>query len=142
MRKSLRNLVVGASQIDKAFFPPREVYLNAACTEETSELFFSTEKSEIAEARQICMSCPVRQKCLAQALLVDNDGMMGGLTRQERLKKAKGQILYTLDDINEAIRIRRDLEFMQQSEFASKYGIHPKTAGRWKAIISKKGDAA
>lgn len=41
--------------------------------------------SELKAARDVCRYCPVRQACLAQALLTDEPfGIWGGFTKPER----------------------------------------------------------
>ncbi|GAA3904520.1 WhiB family transcriptional regulator [Streptomyces gulbargensis] len=55
--------------------------------DEADRLFFSAPRAhaDIAEAKTICGTCPVRQDCFTHAL--DNDirwGMWGGLTEAER----------------------------------------------------------
>lgn len=43
-----------------------------------------TSEEDTADARAACIRCPVRRSCLAQALLGDEDGLWGGLTRRQR----------------------------------------------------------
>jgi WhiB family transcriptional regulator, redox-sensing transcriptional regulator len=71
----------------------------AACLEADPELFFPIGESgpalrQIAEAKQICGGCPVRQQCLQWALDTDqNAGVWGGLSESERftLKRRLGR---------------------------------------------------
>lgn len=61
----------------------------AACRGADPQLFFPERswdsKDQVAEAKQICASCPVREDCLDRAL-ADNEqwGVWGGLTQSER----------------------------------------------------------
>lgn len=63
----------------------------AACIEADPELFFPIGETgpallQIAEAKQICSRCPVRQECLEWALETDQRaGIWGGLSEGERL---------------------------------------------------------
>jgi DNA-directed RNA polymerase specialized sigma24 family protein len=70
----------------------------AACRDVDPELFFpepSNEplvKAQVAAAKAVCRSCPVRERCLADALERLPHGIAGGLTEQERrrLRTARG----------------------------------------------------
>ncbi|MCF6425823.1 WhiB family transcriptional regulator [Amycolatopsis tucumanensis] len=62
----------------------------AACRDEDPELFFPVSEMgpgarQVARAKAVCASCPVRAECLAYALDsgLDN-GIFGGTTEQER----------------------------------------------------------
>ncbi len=71
----------------------------AACLGADPELFFPIGETgpavrQIAEAKQICGRCPVRQECLQWALDTDqNAGVWGGLSESERfaLKRRLGR---------------------------------------------------
>jgi WhiB family redox-sensing transcriptional regulator len=62
----------------------------AACRDKDPELFYPVGDSgpallQIAEAKSVCDSCPVRRACLAEALDSGQDyGVWGGLTEDER----------------------------------------------------------
>jgi WhiB family transcriptional regulator, redox-sensing transcriptional regulator len=62
----------------------------AACRGEDPELFFPVGSvgpalAHIAEAKQVCAQCPVREACLNFALSTgQNYGIWGGLTEDER----------------------------------------------------------
>jgi WhiB family redox-sensing transcriptional regulator len=62
----------------------------AACRGEDPELFFPVGSTgpalaQIAEAKQACARCPVREACLTFALSTGQDhGIWGGLTEDER----------------------------------------------------------
>jgi WhiB family redox-sensing transcriptional regulator len=60
----------------------------AACATADPDLFFpepGTPAERIAEAKQICARCPVRQACLEDALRRgEPDAICGGLTARER----------------------------------------------------------
>ena len=64
---------------------------HAACLGADPELFFPIGETgpallQIAEAKQICGRCPVRQQCLDWALATDQRaGIWGGLSEGERL---------------------------------------------------------
>jgi WhiB family redox-sensing transcriptional regulator len=62
----------------------------AACFGADPELFFPIGETgpallQIAEAKEVCGRCPVRQQCLQWALDTDqNAGVWGGLSETER----------------------------------------------------------
>jgi WhiB family redox-sensing transcriptional regulator len=69
----------------------------AACRTEDPDLFFPIGSTGPAveqadEAKQVCMTCSVREECLEYALASNQDaGIWGGLTEDERrtLKRAR-----------------------------------------------------
>lgn len=133
MKKDFKNLVLGKiiTQL-KDLLPPQEITDNAACSPATADLFFSDEAADIAQAREICMGCPVRQMCLEYSLWINDDGIAGGLTPAERLKMRNGEPVFSFEDINEAIRVQRDIKVMNATDFAAKYDITERTYYRWK----------
>jgi WhiB family transcriptional regulator, redox-sensing transcriptional regulator len=62
----------------------------AACRGVDPELFFPVSASgpaldQVAEAKRVCASCPVRPDCLAWALRAgESAGIWGGTTPEER----------------------------------------------------------
>jgi WhiB family redox-sensing transcriptional regulator len=62
----------------------------AACRSADPELFFPVSTSgpaldQVAEAKQVCASCPVASDCLAWALRAgESAGIWGGTTPDER----------------------------------------------------------
>ncbi|MDQ0379894.1 WhiB family transcriptional regulator [Amycolatopsis thermophila] len=62
----------------------------AACRDEDPELFFPVSEMgpgarQVARAKAVCASCPVRAECLAYALDAGLDnGIFGGTTERER----------------------------------------------------------
>jgi WhiB family redox-sensing transcriptional regulator len=65
---------------------------DAACRDADPELFFPVSDlgpgaRQVAEAKAVCATCPVREACLAFALAEGLDaGVFGGLTDAERRK--------------------------------------------------------
>jgi WhiB family redox-sensing transcriptional regulator len=55
----------------------------AACRDTDPDLFFADGR--VAEAKQVCAGCPVRQACLEQALRKrEGHGVWGGADEEER----------------------------------------------------------
>lgn len=62
--------------------------LEASCSEDQHDLFFSQAKSKMDRAIQICGSCSVKGECLKFAIDEKVEfGIYGGKTPQERKKK-------------------------------------------------------
>nr|WP_245866126.1 WhiB family transcriptional regulator [Rhodococcus kyotonensis] len=62
---------------------------SAACRESGGDLFFPTgdeySAASIADAKSVCLRCPVSKECLRHALLNrEQHGIWGGLTPSER----------------------------------------------------------
>lgn len=143
MKKDFKNLVFGKiiAQL-KDLLPPQEITDNAACGPETADLFFSEDPLEIAQAREICMGCPVRQLCLEYSLWINDQGIAGGLMPAERLKMRNGEPVFSFEDINEAIRIQRDIKVMNADDFSEKYEITERTYYRWKEALDSQSLAS
>lgn len=62
----------------------------AACRSVDPDVFFPVPvaglafRTRVAVAKAVCGGCPVREACLAWALVHQPDGIAGGLTEQER----------------------------------------------------------
>jgi len=59
----------------------------AACRGRDLNEFFTTERRRVAQAKNVCASCTVRELCLAEALRAEDTsryGVYGGLTAAER----------------------------------------------------------
>jgi len=52
------------------------------------ELFHSTDRHDIVAAKAICSDCPVVRQCLLTALDERLDGIWGGTTLGERMKRS------------------------------------------------------
>lgn len=70
---------------------------DAACQTVDPDLFFPVSslgpgRDEVARAKAICASCPVRRQCLQFALATRQaHGVWGGLTEEERRLRVPGQ---------------------------------------------------
>ena len=65
----------------------RRWYLDAACRDTDTELFFGGTAASNKEATKFCGRCPVRAECLEDALEyppIDQYGVAGGLSAHER----------------------------------------------------------
>jgi WhiB family redox-sensing transcriptional regulator len=73
--------------------------LDAACRDTDPDVFFIGPGKSTAEARRICLSCPVRRECLAAALQAEaskskdeRHGIFGGLAPKERHRLARRRV--------------------------------------------------
>lgn len=62
----------------------REVWDSALCAEVDPELFFPEKGQSSAPAKAVCAACPVMALCLATFGPLVADGVVGGLSAQER----------------------------------------------------------
>lgn len=65
---------------------------DAACQGRDVEEFFTESKIRVQEMKNICAVCPVRQRCLDEAMRAEDTsryGIYGGLTPRERTVLAR-----------------------------------------------------
>ena len=67
----------------------REVWTSALCAEVDPELFFPEKGQPSAPAKAVCARCPVTALCLATFGPLVADGVVGGLTAQERRQQRR-----------------------------------------------------
>ena len=82
-----------------------DFFNDGACRTSDPNLFFPDNSEGSEEAKNICRDCPVRDECLAHALIAEEkDGVWGATTAKERrgLLKAIRLGSLTLEDIREA----------------------------------------
>lgn len=65
---------------------------DALCKDVGTDQFYPDTVAGMNEARQVCLTCPVRLQCLEQALESDEWGIWGGSTEGERKAIRKGSI--------------------------------------------------
>lgn len=116
---------------------------SAACRRSDPELFFPEEDSprvaqQIAAAKVICARCPVRQRCLDEALDLIPHGIAGGLTEQERrsLQRRPNSFergLPIVASTSEAIDVARAATNAGEERrvVARHLGVTPRTVERW-----------
>jgi WhiB family redox-sensing transcriptional regulator len=64
---------------------PKDWRSGAACRDVDTAVFFPETEAEIAAAKAVCDTCPVREACLEFALITrQDDGVWGGLDENER----------------------------------------------------------
>jgi WhiB family redox-sensing transcriptional regulator len=66
---------------------------DALCAETDPEAFFPEKGGSTRDAKNICVSCDVKEQCLEYALKNDERfGIWGGLSERERRKLKKDQV--------------------------------------------------
>jgi WhiB family redox-sensing transcriptional regulator len=66
-------------------YDPKEWRLAAACRDLDTGVFFGETEDDVATAKAVCATCPVREACLEFALVTrQDDGVWGGLDENER----------------------------------------------------------
>ncbi|ASO17898.1 WhiB family redox-sensing transcriptional regulator [Actinoalloteichus hoggarensis] len=91
--------------------------IKAACRDEDPDQLF-VRGAEQRKAKLVCLGCPVRTECLAEAL--DNRiefGVWGGMTERERraLLRRRPDVLSWAELLQEARRNHSDMEEYQVS---------------------------
>jgi WhiB family transcriptional regulator, redox-sensing transcriptional regulator len=56
----------------------------ASCRGLDPELFYAEGGASIAKAKSVCVTCPLRMKCLEWAISREEFGVWGGTTARER----------------------------------------------------------
>jgi hypothetical protein len=121
----------------------------AACRSEDPELFFPdadngpSYEPQVASAKAVCLDCPVRNRCLNEALAHIPDGIAGGMTAEERRAARRGPVLGLAgDELARQARTRTDLAEAGGVLIASGCstevvaricGVSLRTAFRWQA---------
>lgn len=78
--------------------------LRALCTTVDPEAFFPEKGCSSAEAKKVCIACPVRSECLERALGNDERfGVWGGKSERERraIRKARGLSVPEIDEADD-----------------------------------------
>jgi hypothetical protein len=117
---------------------PIEITIGGACTGIDTNLFFSKNIGDINQARAICISCPLAEKCLDYATFAEEYGVWGGTTSGERKALRKGRPLFTLEERRFAVEFRNDVHRMPAAVFAKKYDTTERTCYRWKIKLGVK----
>ena len=67
---------------------------DAACKEHGVHLFFPDvgENPKIKKAQKLCLTCPVKVRCLTYGMLNNEAGIWGGTTGRERRLLRQGKI--------------------------------------------------
>ena len=119
------------------FFPETtDAQLNGARDEERDEAAASESLvgRQVAAAKAVCRGCPVRERCLVEALERLPYGIAGGLTEQERREVRAHRVC-------SGERKPRWLALLEAGssppEVAREYGVSARTIARWAARLPR-----
>jgi hypothetical protein len=133
MKKEMTDLITGLyPEFLVNLELPIEITQGGDCSGADTELFFSENVGEIAQARAICASCPLVVKCLDYALFAEEFGVWGGKTQGERKVLRAGKPLFTLEERRYAVQFRNDAAKLTAVAFGAKYGMTERNCYRWK----------
>lgn len=77
---------------------------SALCRGLDPEMFFAEIGTALAEAKEVCNACPVREECLDEALASHEvHGLWGGLSVKERRYERRRRLKESRDDRRRAI---------------------------------------
>lgn len=116
-------------------------YKNAACADANTDLFFSDEPTEILKALAICQTCPIRAKCLEDALSREDYGVWGGTTEAQRdqmIAANKSLVLPKADVVGNELR---KIMTGDVAAVASSYQVELRTVHRWRTAIRSNSEA-
>ena len=134
MKKQMTELIEGKyPEFLENLELPGELTTGGACVELDVNLFFSENLTELNNAREICISCPLITACLNYATFAEEFGVWGGTTAGERKHLRNGKPLFTLEERRFAVEFRNDVIKMGAAAFAEKYDMTERTCYRWKA---------
>ena len=105
------------------------------CQPEDSDLFFSEVPREVASAKGICATCPIKKQCLQVALESGEFGVWGGTTYAEREPTIAQLGISDLPSLAEAETELRKIMFAEASELATNYQVERRTVQRWRKTI-------
>lgn len=108
----------------------------ASCNDSNADLFFSDEKSEIMQAKQICNGCPLIQQCRDWAMVNENFGVWGGMSERERYLARGGQDVLETQEVIEARDQFIDLFAKSITQLSTEYGVTERTIVRWRNTVN------
>ena len=143
MRREISDLIEGKyPEFLENLEIPIEITSGGACTGVDTNLFFSKQIVDINQARAICGSCPLIEKCLDYATFAEEFGVWGGTTTGERKALRGGKPLFTLEERRFAVNFRNDVYLMPAASFAKKYNVTERTCYRWKLKLGAEAAAS
>jgi hypothetical protein len=118
------------------------VFDQAACLGASPELFFDESPSAVKLAKMICAECPVKNQCAEWASRVNEYGVFGGMTPNERKSKFGAQ--FAVASLNQT-EVAEELGFIlskSAAEVSWRYRVDKRTVVRWRGILRNVKDVA
>lgn len=106
-------------------------FTRGACIDRDPDELFVEGQSAQRDARSLCLSCPVRVECLADALNNKVEfGVWGGMTERERR-----MLLRRSPEVRDWLPILRDIQDEQDSQRAE---ARQNLTDLWNAMVERK----
>ena len=122
-------------ELDRNLGTP-EFFRNARCKDVDPTLFFAESNSKVAQAKEVCSMCPLRQMCLDWAMKNAEEGIYGALTPRERKKLRAGADIIDIHDIRIMVE-QRDLILGEALDKAiAHFKVTERTIYRWRQILN------
>ena len=123
---------------------PHDIRVNGSCGSAgvDPDFFFSDDEAEISLAKAVCFDCPVRSQCLDRALQVEEFGVWGGTTPEERDVMRDGSNVVRIEEVNANVEHARYLYSASAEEIAEQTGKNVRTIQRWRAEMHDLGYAS
>jgi WhiB family redox-sensing transcriptional regulator len=111
-------------------------FSDANCKDADPTLFFAESNSKIAQAKEVCASCPIQQMCLDWAMQNAEDGVYGSTTPRERKKLRKGADIIDINEIR-LMKEQRELILNSALDTAIAYfHVNERTIYRWRQMLN------
>ena len=109
---------------------------DSKCKNADPNLFFAESNSKVAQAKEVCVSCPIRQMCLDWAVENAEEGIYGAMTPRERKKLRAGADIIDINDIR-VMKEQRDLILNSAIDRAVAYfRVNERTIYRWRELLN------
>jgi WhiB family redox-sensing transcriptional regulator len=111
-------------------------FADSKCKDADPTLFFAESNSKVAQAKDVCATCPIRQKCLDWAIENAEEGIYGAKTPRERKKLRDGADIIDINDIR-IMKEQRDLILNSALDKAIAYfRVNERTIYRWRELLN------
>lgn len=111
-------------------------FADSKCKNADPTLFFAESNSKIAQAKEVCVSCPIRKMCLDWAVENAEEGIYGAMTPRERKKLRAGADIIDINEIR-VMKEQRDLIMNSAIDRAVAYfRVNERTIYRWRQMLN------
>jgi predicted RecB family nuclease len=113
-----------------------DFFADSKCKDVDPTLFFAESNSKVAQAKDVCAACPIRQKCLDWAIENAEEGIYGAMTPRERKKLRAGADIIDINEIR-LMKEQRDLILNSALDKAIAYfRVNARTIYRWRELLN------
>lgn len=111
-------------------------FAESKCKNADPTLFFAESNSKIAQAKEVCVGCPIRKMCLDWAVENAEEGIYGAMTPRERKKLRAGTEIIDINEIR-VMKEQRDLIMNAAIDRAVAYfRVNERTIYRWRQMLN------